>query len=1005
MSMPSPIFRRIPLGVILLASFASAQVSRGVQSSFEGWRARHGASWRLAIDEDTGRAEMIYGGGVPAAQKPIEDGEFEALARARIAEAFPLFEIDVETLTLERVQFLPLGQIGSGDKTTVRLQQKLGQIPVEGGFVNALFDARGTLLSIQSRAVPRLGSIDATPLVDGARAAAIAAGAFAAEAHLPPNQVGAASLVVVRVPHDEAQPGRLAWRVETSWSAPDAMPIGFAWKIDARDGTVIDREKTVLDFDVRGTVKALITPGVAPDTATNPEVSTPMRYLTVTSSAGTTTTDANGAFVFPGVNTSLSVTVKFQGTFNDVRNDAGAAYSLTQTVPANTNNVVLTMNPAASADVTAQANVFHHVNVLRDWVRSVNPTDAHADHIAIANANLAQTCNAYFNGGSTNYFQAGGSCANTAYSTVIGHENGHWLNQLYTTGNGSDGMGEGNADMWAMYCYDVPQVGLDFCGTGCNVRTGLNTKPFCGDSHPACYGEVHADGEPWMGAGWKVRARLVTTLGSAQGKLAANNLFLSWMNAYNQMQIKSLIEIQWLTLDDDDADIDSGTPHLAAIDGGFRDQQFPGFTPRFITITAPTVLPDTDVALGPYGVDAIIETHGATVSLASATLQWRVNNGTLVNVPMVLQGPDLYTASIPSVAAGSRVDYSIVAVDNSNRTYVWPETAPTLLQSFRIGVETNFAFSDFESGAAGWTHGTYGDTANLTDEWQLGTPAGKFGTTSDHGITFYDWRDANGAFSGTQAFGTDLGIGTSDGLYTSNEHCWLRSPIWNASGKWGMKLRYRRWLSSDSGASDQLRIRVNGNVVWTNNSEAPTLETAWSLQELDISPYADNQSSLQIEFELKTNPSLQFGGWNVDDVQLVAAGASASGCTTPGGFGPGKINSTGFAATLSSLGTPSPSGGFQLLLYDAPPQAFGVVYSSAQTSAIPYLGGTLLLASPLSRDISWRTSVFGDATASLPVIPAMIGTTRYYQALFFDPANNDGYRLGLSRALRVDFCP
>jgi hypothetical protein len=1002
---PSSIHRRLPLGVILLASVSFAQGSHDVGPALDAWRARYGASWRIAIDEDTGRAEMLYGGGVKAAATPVEDGEFEALARARIAEAFPMFGIDAEKLALVNVQFLPLGQIGSSDKTTVRFQQKLGDIPVEGGYVNALFDMRGRLLSIQSRGVPMLAAIDPIPVVDAARAAQIAATAFAREAHLAPTQLGTPSLVVVRVPNDPANPGRLAWRVESLWSAPDAMPIGFAWKIDARDGSVLDREKTVLDFDVRGTVKSMITPGFAPDTASNPEVATPMRYITVTSSAGTTTTDANGAFVFPGVNSSLAVTVNFTGTFNDVLNDAGAEYSLTQTVPANTNNVVLTMNPLGAADVTAQANVFHHVNVLRDWVRSVNPTDAHADHVALANANLAQTCNAYFNGGSTNYFQAGGSCANTAYSTVIGHENGHWLNQIYGTGNGSDGMGEGNADMWAMYCYDVPQVGLDFCGSGCNVRTGLNTRPFCGDSHPACYGEVHADGEPWMGAGWKVRARLAATLGSVPGKLAANNLFLGWMNAYNQQQIKSVIEIQWLTLDDDDADIDSGTPHLASIDGGFRDQQFPGFSPRYVTITAPTLVADTDMALGPYGVDAIVETHGATVALSSVTLQWRVNGGALNSVPMVLQGPDAFSAAIPVVPAASRVDYEIVAVDNSNRTYVWPETAPSLLQSFRVGVETPLFFDDFEAGAAGWTHGTYGDTANATDEWQLGTPAGKSGTTSDHGITFYNWRDAAGAFSGTQAFGTDLGLGTSDGLYTSNEHCWLRSPVWNASGMWGMKLRYRRWMSCDSGASDQLRIRVNGNVVWTNDSEAPTLETAWSLQELDISHTADDQASLQIEFELRTNPNLQFGGWNIDDVQIVHAGPSTTGCTIPSGFGPGKVNSTGFAATLASLGTPSPSGGFQLTLYNAPAQAYGVVYSSAQTSSIPYLGGTLLLGSPLTRDIAWHTSVFGDVTAPLPVLPAMIGTTRYYQALFLDPASNDGFRLGMSRALRVDFCP
>ena len=119
-------------------------------------------------------------------------------------------------------------------------------------------------------------------------------------------------------------------------------------------------------------------------------------------------------------------------------------------------------------------------------------------------------------------------------------------------------------------------VGQDFLGPGSNVRTGLNTHAFCGDKHPACYGEVHADGEPWMGAAWKVRNRLNITNGNAQGDLIANNIFLGWMNAYNQGEIKSLIESQWLALDDDDGNLNDGTPHFTDIDKGFRSQGFRG---------------------------------------------------------------------------------------------------------------------------------------------------------------------------------------------------------------------------------------------------------------------------------------------------------------------------------------------------------------------------------------------------------------------------------------------
>jgi len=103
-------------------------------------------------------------------------------------------------------------------------------------------------------------------------------------------------------------------------------------------------------------------------------------------------------------------------------------------------------------------------------------------------------------------------------------------------------------------------------------------RQFCGDTHGGCYGEVHADGEVWMGAAWKVRDNLNTSLGNTQGDLTANTIFLAWMNAYNQSQIRSIIETQWVTLDDDDGILQNGSPHFADIDNGFRTQGFPGLS-------------------------------------------------------------------------------------------------------------------------------------------------------------------------------------------------------------------------------------------------------------------------------------------------------------------------------------------------------------------------------------------------------------------------------------------
>jgi hypothetical protein len=128
----------------------------------------------------------------------------------------------------------------------------------------------------------------------------------------------------------------------------------------------------------------------------------------------------------------------------------------------------------------------------------VNPTDNKPDFQALAIVNENSQCNAFYNGGSINFFIAAGGCPNTAYSTVIGHELGHWYNDRYGSGNGADGFGEGQADVWAIYSADNRYVARDFYGPNTYIRDGGNTTPYCGQCGAGCYGEVHADGQVLM---------------------------------------------------------------------------------------------------------------------------------------------------------------------------------------------------------------------------------------------------------------------------------------------------------------------------------------------------------------------------------------------------------------------------------------------------------------------------------------------------------------------------
>ncbi|MBK7876909.1 MAG: hypothetical protein IPJ77_14380 [Planctomycetes bacterium] len=599
----------LALGLVVLPGPLSAQRrAADVDPALAAWRAEQGESWRGVLDPETGWLQMLHGGRTRAEAAPLAESEFAEHARAQLVATHALHGVDDATLVLESTQFLPLGQIGSTDKFTVRFRQEIGGVRVVGGFVNVLFGASGAMLSVQSSGLPGLEGFDVEPTLAASHALEIAVADFAARHGLRPTETSAPELVIEQVVAKGGRAPRLCWRIDAQWLPTNdaaAEPVGDFLSVDARTGELVLRTPSVHFFGVTGTVSALCSPGVLPDIASNPEQAQLFRHLNVTSSAGNATTDAAGTFTIAGANSPTQVTFRFQGPFANVVNSAGASYTLAQTLQPGVANTV-TLNPSSIASVTAQANAFRCVNLLRDFIRATNPTDSRGDFVAVANVDVSGTCNAYYNGGSINFFPAGGGCANTSYSTVVSHEHGHWMNDRYSTGNGPDGMGEGNADVWAMYIYDTPVVGQNFSG-GSFIRTGLNTRPFCGDASPACNGEVHVDGEVWMGAAWKIRANLNATLGNAQGDLAANTLFLAWMNAYNQGGIRSVIENQWLTLDDDDGVLDNGTPHFADIDNGFRAQGFPG-------ITAPCPSPTTFCASSPNSVGA-----GARISWIGST--------------------------------------------------------------------------------------------------------------------------------------------------------------------------------------------------------------------------------------------------------------------------------------------------------------------------------------------------------------------------------------------------
>src|SRR6185503_13848305 len=115
-----------------------------------------------------------------------------------------------------------------------------------------------------------------------------------------------------------------------------------------------------------------------------------------------------------------------------------------------------------------------------------------------------------------------------------------------------------------------PGLGFGFFFNQCTtaLRNADNTCQYSASACSTCGSEVHACGQLISGTIWDIREALAVTNPTTYVDLI-NALTLSSVPMHQGTGIDSSIAIDLLTLDDDDASIDNGTPHYTEICSGF----------------------------------------------------------------------------------------------------------------------------------------------------------------------------------------------------------------------------------------------------------------------------------------------------------------------------------------------------------------------------------------------------------------------------------------------------
>ena len=308
--------------------------------------------------------------------------------------------------------------------------------------------------------------------------------------------------------------------------------------IDAVNGVLLDRENRVLNF-TDGVLQGLATEGSGADECGD-EVVMVLPYARVTQGGSTYYADANGNYSTPG---SGNVTSYLDGQWFDVQNNSGSDAQVSGTGDI--------LHNAANNDgqLRAQVNGYVEANVVRDYALYFHP-----DFPVIGtqpgfpvNTGVSGSCNAFYDYSSINFYNASGGCNNTAFSVIVHHEYGHHL--VAVAGSGQDSYGEGMGDVLGVLITGDNQLARGFYQGDCvnGIRNADNSHQY------PCSGEIHDCGQLISGCVWDAMELLPVDIVAS---LAINSIPM-----HTGGGIDPTITFDWLVLDDDNGDLDDGTPN------------------------------------------------------------------------------------------------------------------------------------------------------------------------------------------------------------------------------------------------------------------------------------------------------------------------------------------------------------------------------------------------------------------------------------------------------------
>jgi hypothetical protein len=334
----------------------------------------------------------------------------------------------------------------------------------------------------------------------------------------------------------------------------------------------------------------------------------------------------------------------------------------------------------STGNTPSARSAFYELNKINEMGRGWLPSNTWLQSRVVAEVNLTTTtCNAFWTGSRVQFYQSGGGCRNTGEeASVFDHEWGHGFDDNDANGTITNS-GEAFADIASLYRLQASCVGHGFwqtvdqgCGqtadgTGFNVDEDQTAGTYCaldcsgvreadwakhaanapstplgfvctrcGTGPGPCGRQVHCSASPVRQAAWDLPARDLQaapfSLDSQSAFITASRLFFqgsgnigTWhsctcgaggsssgcgaTNGY----------MQWITADDDNGNLNDGTPHMTAIHAAYNRHAIACATPTPTNAGCaggPTAAPTLTVTPGNY------QNALSWTTVAGATRYW-----------------------------------------------------------------------------------------------------------------------------------------------------------------------------------------------------------------------------------------------------------------------------------------------------------------------------------------------------------------------------------------------